>query len=149
MGSLCLGLIIPCPTWHMFGYCSDMPKPRTKNEIRQTSQREVEASKLQRGCILSNDWRGKVLEAVLNGESSTTAAKMAGVKRARIYTECYTNPAFNCAFDLAKHYRRNRIQYVSRPIWPPSPETLQRHAATLQRIEEARRYELVGTRIWS
>jgi hypothetical protein len=131
----------------MFCYCSDMPKPRRKHEIRQSSQREVEELKLQRGCILSNDWRGKVLDAVLNGKSFTTAARMAGVKRARIYSECYSNPSFDRALNLAKHYRHNRIQYVSRPIWPPTPETLQRHEATLQRIEDARRYELVGTRI--
>lgn len=126
-----------------------MTKPRKKDHIRQLVQQQVKTLKQQRGDALCDDWRAKVLDAILHGNSITVAARMADVKRTRIYSECYSNPAFNCAFDLAKHYRRNKIQYVSRPIWPPSPETLQRHEATIQRIEAAQRYELVGMRIWS
>ena len=125
-----------------------MTKPRRKDQIRQLAQQHVEALKQRKGKTHSNDWRGKVLDALLHGNSLTSAAKLAGVKRARVYTECYSNPSFQRAFDLARYYQRNKFQFVSRPIWPPSPDTVQRHEATFQRIEEARRYELVGMRIW-
>ena len=132
----------------MFRYCSDMPKPRRKQEIRQSSQCEVEVLKQRRAMMCNADWQAIVLDALLRGSTVTSAAHMAGVKRARIYAECVRCPQFDRAFQLARHYARIKFRWVSAPIWPPSAETIQRHEETFQRITSGFRYQLVGTPKW-
>ncbi|MGL5836890.1 MAG: hypothetical protein ACRCY3_00130 [Sphingorhabdus sp.] len=125
-----------------------MPKPRRKQEIRQSIQHEIETLKQKRGESRRTDWRGIALDALLNGHSITAAARLAGVKRTRIYVECNRCAQFDRAFQLARHYARIKFQWVSRPIWPPSTETIQRHEETFQRISEGYRYQLVGNPKW-
>ncbi len=125
-----------------------MPKPRRKHEIRKASQREVDALKLQRCQACVDDWRAIALDALLRGSTVTAAARMAGISRARIYAECMRCQQFDRAFQLARHYASMKFQWVSRPIWPPSPETIQRHDETFQLISSGCRYQLVGNPKW-
>ena len=101
--------------------------------------------KQRRGETRSNDWRLHFLNAIIDGKNVQNAAAVAGVNRSRIYREQH-NPAFDKAMRIARFYGDNRINWICRPIWPPAPETVQRHEATFQRIEAHQCYELVSRR---
>jgi hypothetical protein len=125
-----------------------MTKARRKDEIRCAARQQVAALQAQGQAAPEQDWRAIALDAILHGSSVSAAAKLAGVKRDRIYAETVRCPQFDRAFNLARYYGRHRIIWISRPIWPPSAETVQRHEATLQRIYDAPRCELVGPNKW-
>ncbi len=120
-----------------------MTVPRRKSDIRALAKQEVGRLKAARGDAQSRDWRVAFLNALIDGRCITHAAAVAGIKRSRVY-DAQRNPAFNRAMQLARYYGDNGIKWVSRPIWPPSPETVQRHEATFQRIAAVQRNQLVG-----
>ena len=119
-----------------------MTKPRRKSEIRVMASQEIAMLKSSRDDA-NPDWRLTFLNALIDGMSVTNAAMAAGVKRSRVYA-AQRSPAFDRAMRIARYYGDHRIKWISRPIWPPSPETVQRHEPTFQRIEAAQRYQLVA-----
>ncbi|MEP7350599.1 MAG: hypothetical protein ABI668_11720 [Sphingorhabdus sp.] len=97
-----------------------MAKAR-KAEVRNMAAQKVAA--LREDVRLPDDWRTVFLNAVLEGNNITCAARMAGVTRSRVYVERW-DPAFDKAWEQARAYGRARVKYVSRPIWPPRAVTL-------------------------
>lgn len=97
-----------------------MTKAR-KAEVRKMAAQKVTA--LRDDTSQLDDWRTVFLNAILDGNNITQAARIAGVTRSRVYVERW-NPSFDKAWDQARAHAHARVKYVSRPIWPPREVTL-------------------------